>query len=50
LALTDHDTFSGLDEAILAAQNTTLEIIPGIEFSTEYQGRDIHILGSLSGL
>ena len=47
LALTDHDTFSGLDEAILAAQNTNLEIIPGIEFSTEYQGRDIHILGLL---
>ena len=21
------------------------EIIPGIEFSTEYQGRDVHILG-----
>ncbi len=61
-ALTDHDTISGLDEAISYANslkcasapgNPVLscqmpfvpEIIPGIEFSTEYQGQDVHILG-----
>lgn len=59
-ALTDHDTVDGLEEALSYAQNlrenyiregnTALaeavpEIIPGIEFSTEYQGRDIHIVG-----
>lgn len=73
IALTDHDTIDGLQEAMdyaqslrnefiknkmpasLAAINANRrksltvsnvpEIIPGIEFSTEYQGKDIHILG-----
>ena len=54
-ALTDHDTTEGLDEAIQAASDYNnregffngkpLEIIPGIEFSTEYMGKDIHIVG-----
>ncbi len=44
-ALTDHDTIDGLSEAEEAAFGTKLELIPGIEFSTEYQGKDIHILG-----
>lgn len=44
-ALTDHDTIAGLDEAIHAASNSSLEVIPGIEFSTEYNGKDIHIVG-----
>ncbi|MBQ9141513.1 MAG: PHP domain-containing protein [Lachnospiraceae bacterium] len=50
-ALTDHDSVAGLDEAIsyaekLRATNPDVpEVIPGIEFSTEYQGRDIHIVG-----
>lgn len=44
-ALTDHDTTAGLDEAIEYAEGRGIEVIPGIEFSTEYQGRDIHILG-----
>ena len=58
-ALTDHDTVEGLDEAIqyaeklksgerpdgTAARERVPLVIPGIEFSTEYQGRDIHVLG-----
>ncbi len=53
-ALTDHDTVEGLDEAIryaeslracLSAPEKVPEVIPGIEFSTEYLGKDIHILG-----
>ena len=44
-ALTDHDTTAGLDEAISHARGRGIEVIPGIEFSTEYKGRDIHILG-----
>ena len=46
LALTDHDTVAGLDEAAEAAKAyEDLEFIPGIEFSSEYEGRDIHIVG-----
>ncbi len=44
-ALTDHDTVDGLDEAIDAAKGKDIEVIPGIEFSTEYEGKDIHIVG-----
>ena len=44
-ALTDHDTISGLEEAIKAASVFDIEVIPGIEFSSEYIGKDIHIVG-----
>lgn len=44
-ALTDHDTTEGLDEALAAAKGQPVEVIPGIEFSTEYEKRDIHIVG-----
>lgn len=44
-ALTDHDTTAGIEEAQNAAKGTNIEVIPGIEFSTSYDGKDIHILG-----
>jgi 3',5'-nucleoside bisphosphate phosphatase len=45
LAITDHDTTEGLTEAMEAAQGLPLELISGIELSTEFQGRETHILG-----
>ena len=45
LAITDHDTLSGWDEAIAAASAYDLEIVPGVELSTVYNGRSLHILG-----
>ena len=44
LGVTDHDTTAGLDEAVAAA-GSDLEIVPGIEFSAEYQGASLHVLG-----
>lgn len=44
-ALTDHDTTDGIDQALKAAGRTGPEVIPGIEFSTRWLHRDIHILG-----
>lgn len=50
-ALTDHDTVSGLDRAIHYAESLRHtpvqipEVVPGIELSTEYQGKDIHMVG-----
>ena len=44
-ALTDHDTTDGITEALAAAKGKNIEVIPGIEFSSEYEGRDIHIVG-----
>ncbi|NDJ18130.1 PHP domain-containing protein [Myxacorys almedinensis] len=44
LAITDHDTVSGWDEALNAAP-AALEIVPGLELSTVYNERSLHILG-----
>ena len=44
-ALTDHDNTDGLEEALTASARYGIEVIPGIEFSTEYFGKDIHIIG-----
>lgn len=44
-ALTDHDTTDGIDEAVSYAENKNIEVIPGIELSTEYYGSDIHMVG-----
>lgn len=44
-ALTDHDTVDGIDEALKAAKGKNIEVIPGIEYSTEYNNRDVHIVG-----
>ena len=44
-ALTDHDNTDGLPEAFEAAAQYGIELVPGIEFSTEYLGTDIHIVG-----
>ncbi|MEF9917313.1 MAG: PHP domain-containing protein [Lachnospiraceae bacterium] len=44
-ALTDHDTTDGIKEAMVAAKPYQIEIIPGVELSTNYFNKDIHILG-----
>lgn len=49
-ALTDHDTVSGVEKAIAAAaklssDNRKITIIPGVELSTAYNKKDVHILG-----
>ena len=44
-ALTDHDTVDGLGEAFQATEDKPIKVISGIEFSTEYNGQDIHIVG-----
>lgn len=45
LAITDHDTLAGWQEAGQAAAGTSLEIVPGLELSTMYRDRPMHILG-----
>lgn len=45
LALTDHNTIAGLADFIAAAQDKPIDIAPGIEFTTEYQGTELHIHG-----
>ena len=53
LALTDHDTVDGIDEALKKAEEINASsseykapvVIPGIEFSTDWGGRDVHVVG-----
>lgn len=45
LALTDHDTVDGLDEATAAAQLHGVTLIPGVEISVTWSGRTLHVVG-----
>ena len=45
VALCDHNTVAGLPELIAAAQGREVEAVPGVEFSTEYLGTELHMLG-----
>lgn len=45
LALTDHDTTAGLDEAREACSAAGIDFVPGIELSAGWRGQTIHIVG-----
>jgi predicted metal-dependent phosphoesterase TrpH len=45
LAITDHDTVAGYLEWASGANKLAIEVIPGIEFSTTWNGIGIHVLG-----
>ncbi len=45
IAITDHDTVEGVAEAMRAGKELGVEVVPGIELSCYYQGREVHVLG-----
>lgn len=45
VGITDHDTMGGVKAAEEEGQRLGIQVIPGIEISTEYEGREVHILG-----
>lgn len=45
IAVTDHDTTDGIEEAVKAGKELGIEIIPGIEINTQIDNEEIHILG-----
>ncbi|KAB1643455.1 PHP domain-containing protein [Gulosibacter chungangensis] len=47
IALTDHDTWEGWDEASAAARQLGISFIPGVEFSTQVEYASVHVLGYL---
>jgi predicted metal-dependent phosphoesterase TrpH len=47
LAITDHDSTAGWQPAFAAAEGTGLEILPGMELSTQLDFASVHILGYL---
>lgn len=44
IAVSDHDTTAGMEEAVAASRDLPLRVIPAIELSTSRNGREIHIL------
>lgn len=47
VALTDHDTVTGWQEAAEAALETGIALIPGVEFSSQIGPASVHVLGYL---
>jgi predicted metal-dependent phosphoesterase TrpH len=45
IAITDHDTLEGIEEARLAGVKYGINVIAGLELSTKYKGRSVDILG-----
>ena len=45
LALTDHNTIAGLKEFLAAPVHSDLKRICGVELSTDYCGRELHLVG-----
>lgn len=45
ITLSDHNTVAGLPLFLEAAEGSGVEAVPGVEFSTEYEGTELHILG-----
>jgi predicted metal-dependent phosphoesterase TrpH len=45
LALTDHDTVDGLEEAQCSAAALNLNLVPGVEISASWRSQPVHVLG-----
>ncbi|RAL25931.1 PHP domain-containing protein [Thermoflavimicrobium daqui] len=45
VAITDHDTVSGIAEGLEAGKKLGIQVIPGVELSTLWNGKEIHMLG-----
>ncbi len=45
VSITDHDSVAGIPEALETASQYGIEVIPGIELSSQYDKDEIHLLG-----
>ena len=45
ISITDHDSVDGVEEAVRAGEKLGVEVIPGVEMSTDLADDEIHILG-----
>jgi 3',5'-nucleoside bisphosphate phosphatase len=44
ISITDHDSINGIKEAVECAKDLGIEIIPGMEISTDVDDKEIHLL------
>ena len=49
VAVTDHDSIGGLDEALAASAELGIEVVPGVEINLEHSGRTVDLLGYFPG-
>ncbi len=45
ISITDHDSTNAIEEALVLGKELGIEIIPGVEISSEHNGKEVHILG-----
>ena len=45
IGITDHDSVAGVPEAVAAGARLGVEVVPGIEVSSDYRDNNVHILG-----
>ena len=45
ISITDHDSVNGLEEAIGIGKDFGVEVIPGLEISTDVEDKEVHLLG-----
>ncbi|MDA3861092.1 MAG: PHP domain-containing protein [Melioribacteraceae bacterium] len=45
VSITDHDSTNAIEEAISIGKNLGIEVIPGVEISTDVEDREVHLLG-----
>ena len=50
IALTDHNTVSGIPAFLAAGQGSGIVTVPGIEVSSDYMGTELHIVGLFRSL
>jgi len=47
VAITDHDSVNGWDEAVAAAERVGIDLVRGMEISTKHRGHGVHLLAYL---
>jgi hypothetical protein len=45
IAVTDHDTVDGVEEALEAGEKAGIPVVPGVEIGVDHESRELHILG-----
>jgi len=45
ISITDHDTIDGIEGAINYGVTIGIDVIPGLEISTDVEGKEVHLLG-----
>lgn len=45
ISITDHDGIDGVKEALTAGEALRIQVVTGVEFSTEHNGYEMHLLG-----